>query len=231
MKKDIIVENYIDPCDWESKSNYIIEQLNNTVFAGINEITSKHIITTKSGATYESQKRVNKDDIMPMITSMQVTSRLNRLLRIYRPMTLTEALELDDTEYLKAFGYYCDIISHINTFLVYVPDKQTFSAFVNITTDTYNELMTNIHYSQVFSSIEDSFIQSNYTASQTGLVDNKTTISKLQTKNAGHNLVQNEDNSVTVNIAQQLDVNAIEEKLKAWKLNSPSTTALNKPKK
>lgn len=231
MKKDIIVENYIDPCDWESKSNYIIEQLNNTVFAGINEITSKHIITTKSGATYESQKRVNKDDIMPMITSMQVTSRLNRLLRIYRPMTLSEALELNDTEYLKAFGYYCDIISHINTFLVYVPDKQTFSAFVNITTDTYNELMTNIHYSQVFSSIEDSFIQSNYTASQTGLVDNKTTISKLQTKNAGHNLVQNEDNSVTVNIAQQLDVNAIEEKLKAWKLNSPSTPALKKPKK
>lgn len=231
MSKELIVEEYIDPCDWGRKADYIIEQLDNTVFAGINEKTSKHTITTKSGATYESQKRVNKDDIMPMITALQVTSRLNRLLRIYRPMTLSEALELNDTEYLKAFGYYCDIISHINTFLVYVPDKQTFSAFVNITTDTYNELMTNIHYSQVFSSIEDSFVQSNFSASQSGLVDNKTTLSKLQTKNAGHNLVQNEDNSVTVNINQKVDTKAIEERLKAWQLNSPTTPALKKPKK
>lgn len=231
MNKELIVEEYIDPCDWERKADYIIEQLDNTVFAGINEKTSKHTITTKSGATYESQKRVNKDDIMPMITAMQITSRLNRLLRVYRPMTLSEALELDDTEYLKAFGYYCDIISHINTFLVYVPDKQTFSAFVNITTDTYNELMTNMKYSQVFSSIEDSFVQSNFSASQSGLVDNKTTLSKLQTKNAGHNLVQNEDNIVNFNINQRIDTKAIEERLKAWQLNSSSSPTLKAPKK
>ena len=149
---------------------------------------------------------------MPTISPAQVTTKLNRLLRIYRPMTKEDAETLDDLEYLDAYGYYLYIISHINKFVTFLPDKQTFSAFCNISTDTYNHLLADQRYIQVFSSIEDGFVQSNFVVAEAGLIDSKTAITKLQTKDSGHNLVRNPE-AVTINYSPKVDKVLINQQL------------------
>lgn len=195
MAKEIIIENgnMVNSTDYKAKAEKIIEELGNTVFSKFD-----------NSEEFENQ-RFYKNQINPILTPMQVTSKLNRLLRVYKPLSQSEAETIPDTEYLEAFGYYCDIISYINEYLVYLPDKQTFSAFVNITTDIYNEfLLNNPKYQQVFKSFEDSFNSTNFLSAQSGLVDGKVTMAKLQTKDAGHNLVKNPE-SLVVNNYNKID--------------------------
>ena len=190
-------EEIINSTDWKAKAENIIERLDEELFAGLTEESSYDTTYDRFGNEKKTKKRVKKGEIMPGISAAQVTAKLNRFLRIYKPMGFKEACSLDEREYLEAYGYYLDIISHINKFTTFLGDKQTYSAFVNITSDVYNELLLDPKYSGVFASIEDGFVQSNFSVAQAGLVDGKTTITKLQTKAAGHNLVKNPE-SITI---------------------------------
>lgn len=194
----------IKPTDYKAKAEKIIEELDNTIFADMTKADSYDYKIDKYGNEIKVKKRVKKGDIMPEISPAQVSTKLNRLLRIYRPMNITEARALKDTDYLEAYGYFLDVISHINEYCTFLPDKQLYSAFCNISTDVYNELLGDPNYSQVFASIEDGFVQSNFSVAQAGLVDTKTTITKLTVKDAGHNLVRNNE-SITYNINNNVD--------------------------
>lgn len=220
MPKQIIIDDdqIVNSTDWENKANKIIEELGKTLFDKLdNEPTeSEEMQSEKRGRgrppalkkTAKFYKNTIKADLQPM----QVTAKLNRLLRVYKPLNSVEAKSIQDTEYLKAFGYYCDIISYINEYLVYLSDKQTFCAFCNITTDIYNDFLGDPNYCQVFKSIEDSFVQSNFASAQAGIVDGKVTITKLQTKEAGHDLTRSLE-SITVNNYNQIDRQEVMTKL------------------
>ena len=201
MPKEIIIENarIVNSTDWKAKSEYIIEQLNETLFKGLTEESSYNVKFDQFGNEIKTKKQIKKNEVMPLISPAQVSTKLNRLLRVYRPMTTEDAMTMQDTEFLEAYGYYLDIISHINQYCTYIGSKQEFSSFCNINTDTYNTLLGTSAYSQVFASIEDGFIQSNFTVAESGLVDTKTTIAKLTTKEAGHSL-KKADETVVYNI-------------------------------
>lgn len=207
MAKQLIIDGdqFIDSTDWETKSKNIIEKLDKELFDNIYDDDLYDYKYDKDGnLTSKKKRRLTKGEVKPAISPAQVTAKLNRFLRIYRPMTSSEAKMLSDQDYLEAYGYYLDIISHINEFVTFLGDKQSFSAFCNINTTIYNELLTDAHYSQVFSSIEDGFVQSNFAVAEAGLVDSKTTIAKLQTKYAGHNLVKNPE---SINFYQTNTIN------------------------
>ena len=215
MPKNIIIEDgqIINSNDWEGKSKKVIEALDKELFENIDMDDAYSYKYDKDGKLIAKTKRsVKRNEILPTISPAQVTTKLNRLLRIYKPMTLKEAMTLEDTEYLKAYGYYLDIIFYINKYTTFLGDKQTYSAFVNISTDTYNELLTDQRYCQVFASIEDGFVQSNFSVAQAGLIDNKTTIAKLETKGAGHSLIKSPE-AVIINYNPKVDKTLINEKL------------------
>lgn len=202
MPKRVIIdgEQIINATDWEAKSKEIIRRLDEELFQNINYADCYKYKYDKEGNEIAREKRaVKKGEIMPTISPAQVTTKLNRFLRIYRPMNLEDAKSLEDTDFLEAYGYFLDIISHINTYCTFLPDKQLFSAFCNISTNIYNELLVDPRYTQVFASIEDGFVQSNFTVAQAGLIDSKTTIAKLQAKEAGHSL---KPASETINFVQ-----------------------------
>lgn len=195
----------ISPCDWKAKSEQLIEELGNSIFANLTEENSYDIKYNKFGEEIgRTKKRIKKNELMPDISPAQVSTKLNRLLRIYRPMSLVEAKALDDTDYLEAYGYFLDVISYINEYCVFLADKQTFSSFCNITTDVYNELLGDPNYTQVFKGFEDDFVHSNFAVAQSGLVDSKTTITKLTAKEVGHNVVKNPE-SITYNFTNNVD--------------------------
>lgn len=205
---------YVAPTDYKAKYEELVDKLQTELFDKVEEMADQKLdkIDEKSSrgksASYSDVMSYAKNELQPILTPMMVTSRLNRYLRVFRPLNFDEAKNVEDTEYLEAFGYYCDLISYINDYLVYMPDKQTFCAFVNITTDIYNDLLSDPLHAQVFKSFEDSFVQTNFSAAQAGIVDTKTTLAKLQTKDAGHNLVKSPD-SITVNQYNTIDKAAV----------------------
>lgn len=207
MPKELIFdgETLINATDWKAKSEHIIAKLDEELFDNVNEWDTFDTRYDKEGNLLSKTKhKVKRGEVMPVISPAQVSTKLNRYLRIYRPMTLDEAMSLEDTEYLEAYGYYLDIISHINIFCTFLGDKQSFSAFVTLTTSVYNELLAHPKYSQVFASIEDGFVHTNFTVAEAGLVDGRTTIAKLTTKDAGHNLVKNPE-VTTINVTNKIN--------------------------
>lgn len=222
MPKQIIIDDdqIVNSTDWESKANKIIDELGKTLFNKLDETNepsdTEEMAQEKRGRgrppTLKKQAKFYKNTIKADLQPMQVTAKLNRLLRVYKPLNETEAMSIADTDYLEAFGYYCDIISYINQYLVYMPDKQSYCAFTNITTDIYNKFLGDPNYCQVFKSFEDSFVQSNFASAQAGIVDGKVTITKLQTKDAGHDLVRNPE-AVTINNYNTIDKQQVNLKL------------------
>lgn len=237
-QKNIIFdgEDMITPTDYEKKYEVIVEELDKDIFAELKadketkvdvdieklirdaiddeksfEATIKEIKKKK-----EVKRKFLKNEIVPLLTPMQVSSRLNELLRVYKPLNLEEAKTLEDRDYLEALKWYMKLITYINEYLVFLPSKQTFCAFANITTSIYNELLTTPSYSQVFNSVEDYIVDANFLSSQAGIVESKTTLSKLQTKDAGHNLVRNPE-ALTINTFAQIDTHQVNERLEKWK--------------
>lgn len=213
MAKDIIFDGdtIINATDWEAKSRDIIERLDKELFDFIDEDELYNFRYSKDGDLLSKTKRqVKMGELKPTISPAQVTVKLNRYLRIYKPMTLEEAKTLDDSDYLEAYGYYLDIISHINQYVTFLGDKQSFSAFCNISTTVYNDLLTDAKYTQVFSSIEDGFVQTNFVVAEAGLVDSKTTIAKLTTKDAGHSLKKT-DETIVYNVTNKINTSSIDD--------------------
>lgn len=174
--------------DYEQKANKIIEELRVSVFNFAN------IPTEETDDEEKPKKKSNKfyyNQIKPIITPNKVDTKLSQLLSVYRPLTEDEARKISDTDYLKGYYHYCEIILFINDYISFMPDKHTYCAFMNITTDIYNNFMLDSYYAQVFKSIDDKLVHSNFVASQSGMSDSKTILTKLQTKDAGYNLVRN----------------------------------------
>lgn len=193
----------IQPTDFEAKFNEIFNELRRDLFDKVDINTAFY---NNSGDLFDDGKKPKKQtysrhEIAPLLTPVQVNSKLNELLRVYRPLDLDEAKAQPDTVYLTALKWYMHLITEINRYITLLPSKQTFCAFTNISVATYNELLTDPNFAQVFSSAEDYFIDSNYTSAQAGLVDTRMVTAKLQMKDSGHNQVKNPDSigNVTVN--------------------------------
>lgn len=211
--KELIMDGdkIINATDWKSKSEDIIEKLNKQLFDKIEEEDTYDIKYSKEGVeTSRTKKRVKKGEIMPLISATKVATLLNRLLRVYKPLTYKDALSIEPQEYLEANLYYLDIISHINDYIIFLPSKQSLSGFLSISVDTYNELLSNPAYSEVFKSFEDGFVDTNYMSAQSGVVDSRSTMTKLQTREAGHNLVKNVD-FVKLNVSNQINTSQIDD--------------------
>lgn len=212
MPKELIFDGdeIINATDWKAKSEHIIAKLDEELFDNIRDLDTYDDRYDKDGNLLSRKKHsLKRGELMPVISPAQITTKLNRYLRIYRPMSSEEARTLTDKDYLEAYGYYLDIISHINTYCTFLGDKQSFSAFANLTTSVYNELLTDSAYSQVFSSIEDGFVQTNFVVAEAGLVDSKATIAKLATKDAGHSL-KKADETIVYNVTNKINTSGID---------------------
>lgn len=207
--------NVIDPMGYAEKLEGIEKQLTDSIFYKITPESTMEVSTDTNGNAKVKKATFKKNEILPLLTTAQVNSKLNELLRVYRPLSLDDAKMMKDTDFLEALKYYMKLISWINNYLVYTPSKQTFCAFANITTAIYNELLADTNFQQVFSSIEDYLIDSNFTNAQAGIVDNKTTVIKLQTKEAGHNLVKNPE-ALTFNNFNLIDTQKVDQRLERF---------------
>lgn len=223
MAKDIYIDDneIINPIDYEKKYNDIVKELWEGLFCNLNAGKADKIVLDETGNVIGEQKgtptqKFSKDAIMQDIQPAQVAIMLNRLLRRYRPFSLADAKRLTPEDYLCAYEWFCKLMEYINKYIVFIPDKQTYSAFVNITDDIYNELLIDQTFGSTFKSIDNGFISTNFVGAQAGIIDSKSTISKLQTRDAGHNLIKNPE-AITFNNFQTIDKMQVNAQLEKWK--------------
>lgn len=210
----------LNNCDFESKYQKVVEQLDKEVFSAIS--TQEPSVEEMEDNWGRCKKKEQEE-----LSALYVSSRLNEYLRIYRPLSLREAKDLEEQDLMDCFAWFMKLISHINQHCVFVPSKQTFCAFATLTTSVYNELLQDSRFQTILEGVEDYLIEQNFLSSQAGLVREKSTITKLQTRDAGHNLIKSPD-AITVNTTNILDTGMIQQQLA--KFNSMTKQITNNKK-
>lgn len=213
MGKHYIIDgdNIIEPTDYEGKYNEVVAKLDELFGDLTQENTTQ---TNVYGTQFKVQFR--KNEIMPKLSPMQVSTKLNECLRLYRPLSLAEVRQLAPDNLQNAFVWFMKLTSYINQYLTFVTDKQMFCAFLGTTVAVYNDLLAEPAYGEILGGVEDYLISLNFTASQSGLTDTKMTMAKLQTNSQGHGLTKQIDSipNVTINV---LNKGKIDESLAKFK--------------
>ncbi len=182
---NIIIENdeITFPFDPFKKVEQIKEFLTANIFG---DHIEKVAIYIKSGRDLEER-------FVPIFekNKILVSTKLNDFLRKHKLITLSEA----EMGYTPALVYDCldafsDLISWINNYTPFIPTKQLVCAFMQINTNTYNNLQKSRDddMATAFDSIEEYIVDLTYTSSQNAMVQEKSTLSRLKTKGQGHSL-------------------------------------------
>lgn len=131
---------------------------------------------------------------------MLISTVIHEIFRDYNIFSYLEIENAFDKEFiidcLKAFT---ELISYINTYIKFLPTKQLACSFMQITEITWNRLLSkpkDIAVNTAMESFENYIVDITFTASQNDMVKEKSTITRLKTKNVGHGLseTQSEDN-------------------------------------
>lgn len=183
-----LVGEPLNPTDYEAKYKRIVEELQASVFDGIDPDDFYDIYYDKMGNEVRKKHSTKKNELKPVLTPSMVDFKLQSLLRQTLPLGDDEIFDLPKETYLEAFRWYFELMYFISSYITLTPSKQGYCAFVGITVAQYNELLADLHYSAVFNSIDDGLLQNSFVAGESGLVDSKTVATRLQAKAVGHNV-------------------------------------------
>lgn len=146
-------------------------------------------------AVVKAKIEANEELIKPRKISFvtQVSVKLSELLRKYRPLDYNSAMMLDVDTIEQHFHAYMELVSWINEYCILPPNKQHFCALLQITNNQYLALLEgrNPEIVSVMEGIEDYFIGETFTASQSGQVKEKATLTRLKAKGQGHSIQEN----------------------------------------
>ena len=183
----------LNPTDYEAKYKRIVEELQASVFGGIDPDDFYDIYYDKMGNEVRKKHSTKKNELKPVLTPSMVDFKLQSLLRLTMPMSDDEVYSLEPANYLTAFHWYFELMYFISGYITLTPSKQGYCAFVGITVAQYNELLGDTHYSVAFNSIEDGLLQNSFVAGESGLVESKMITTRVQAKAVGHNVRKAED--------------------------------------
>lgn len=211
-KRTVGTAKAIEAHNYQQRMSAAFAYLDKTLFSKISDGDVYSSKVDEFGNETKTKKRVRRNEIMPTLTPQQVYYRLDGYLRSSLMMTASEARKLPAEKYLEGNFWFSELMSRINEYVVFNANKQLLCAFLEIDEDTYAEFLMDGEYCTVFKSIESSFIGGGFVTSESGLVDTKAVINRLQTKGAGHNLIKNPDN-LTIIANNKLDDGSIQKRL------------------
>lgn len=191
------VENHkpIIPTDFVEKADKIIAELDTTVFKLDDEEVYKYI-PTKNGDIIREKRAVTKNEVKPSLTPTMVGCRLNRLFLGFAPIDDPESVT--PQQYMSACVEFMRVMEHINDFVIMNSNKQLYCLFTGITVDDFNTLMGRQLYASTFRRITDAFSGLDFAGAESGLIDGKTTIAKMQAKDMGFSMQKAEEAPVFI---------------------------------
>ena len=186
------------PTDYEEKYNFIVANLEETVFDGIAPDDCWDISYDKMGNEIRKKRATKKNELKPVLTPSMVDFKLQSLLRLTMPMDDEKAKSLEPQDYLTAFHWYFELMYFCSSYITLPPNKQGFCAFAGITVAQYNDLLGDSYFCTAFNSIEDGLLQNSFVAGESGLVDTKTLATRLGSQVQGHALKKADTTTIFV---------------------------------
>ncbi len=196
-------ETPISVTDYEAKANWVIEELGDTVFKGITPEDCFDISYDKMGNMIKKKRSTKKNELCPTITPTAIAYKLNELLRCIMPMDKETAKMLPPSKYLEAYKNYNAIMQYINSYIVFIDNKQFLSAFLGVTVSTFNDLCSDSSTAYLMEWFDDGTNGISFVAGESGLSDSRAVISRLQTRGAGQNLRKTDEN---ITLFQQTNI-------------------------
>lgn len=145
-----------------------------------------------------------------------ITNILDANLRLKPLIRYDYALTIDSETLQELSNAFFRLMIFIREYYPeFIANKQTFSAFCGFSVSVYNSLQNspNGDIVSIIESINDSCIEVNLTAAQSGSVSGNTTISRMKAKGAGHDLQIKSDGEQTSNVTFVLDNDMIKKQL------------------
>ena len=196
-------DNIYDPFDYKSKYEKTVEILNEALFSEVDSLV----------AQVGEVKSAKKNAIKPALTPQIVSNKLESVLRQTIPIPFEEAKEIDVQLYIDAYHYFCELMLYINKYIVFSSTKQMFGAFVGITVDTFNSLMSEPKYKDIFTGFNDGLVNLGFISGESGLVSADSVNMRLTAKGAGHSLEKASDTISFVQNNYGNDERAVRKKL------------------
>lgn len=124
--------------------------------------------------------------------SMRVKNKLNSIMRKYKTMPNADAVRLTNDDIFASYTEFIDLIFCINEYCDYVPSKQDFCAYTQISVDAYNDLLANGTDDQrlILREVENYLADLQLDGAQGGVVKEKSTEFRLTAKDFGHSIVK-----------------------------------------
>lgn len=188
----------LNPTDYEAKYKRIVEELQASVFDGIDPDDFYDIYYDKMGNEVRKKRATKKNELKPVLTPSMVDFKLQSLLRLTMPMDDERAKSLEPQDYLTAFHWYFELMYFCSSYITLSPNKQGFCAFAGITVAQYNDLLGDSYFCTAFNSIEDGLLQNSFVAGESGLVDTKTLATRLGSQVQGHALKKADTTTIFV---------------------------------
>lgn len=204
----------LNPTDYEAKYKRIEEELQASVFDGIDPDDFYDIYYDKMGNEIRKKHSTKKNELKPVLTPSMVDFKLQSLLRQTLPLGDDQIFDLPQEAYLEAFRWYFELMYFISGYITLTPSKPSYCAFAGITVAQFNELLSDTYYGKVFAYIDDGLVQNSLVAGESGLVESKIVTTKLTSKGVGHSLRKAEDTVIynqTVQITPDQMLSEMEE--------------------
>lgn len=192
---EVDVELAIMPTDFTAKADKIIKELDESVL-NISDKDTYKAIPLKNGGFIQEKRYTYRNEVKPAVTPTMVGCRLNRLFFSFMP--IEEPTSVAPQQYMQACVEFMRIMEHINNFVIMNANKQMYCLFTGIGVEDYNTLMGHKLYSSTFKRITDAFSGLDFTGAESGLLDSRTTISKMQAKDMGFSMKKAEETPVFI---------------------------------
>lgn len=122
--------------------------------------------------------------------SIKLKSRLNSVLRAYKPRPNDAAVAISSDELEDAFEEFMELVSWLNDTCTYIPTKQDFCAYSEISVSAYNQIISSGTDEQilVLGEIDSYLSDMQLSASQEGVQKSTPTEFRMSAKQFGHEI-------------------------------------------
>lgn len=122
--------------------------------------------------------------------SIKLKSRLNSVLRAYKPRLNDESLSLSSDELQDIFEEFMELVSWLNETCNYIPTKQDFCAYAEITVASFNAILSSgtEEQSLVLGEVDSYLADMQLSASQDGVQKSSPTEFRMSAKQFGHEI-------------------------------------------
>lgn len=222
---NINFDDVYNPLDYKTKYEKTVEILNEALFSEVDSLIVE----------VGEVKPAKKNAIKPALTPQMVSIKLDSVLRQTIPIPFEEAKEIDVQLYIDAYHYFCELMLYINKYITFSSTKQMFSAFIGITVDTFNSLMSEPKYADTLAGFNDGLVNLGFISGESGLVSTESINMRLTAKGAGHSLEKASDTISFVQNNYGNDERAVRKKLEYFEnfvqIEPPKEKSKKKSKK